>query len=262
MSKSLILTAVICVGVTLGYFASRAAHLVHFPNNQVAWPELQLSDVNDPTFSGPLKSLHLNEKQVGLDGWMYSIDDPKDVSATGVMPEDGRLLYSICRTIKAKNTLEIGFARGVSTLYILAALRANGSGTHTAVDPFERSDWHGIGLKKVEETHSQDIFHFLEMSSIAAIRQLSGQKFDFVFIDGSHLFDDTLVDFRLADLYCSERCVIAIHDVEFLPAVKKAVVFIERNRPDYVRLRSPVPAVGIFRRTGPDKRKWNHYADF
>lgn len=256
MKKRLILVFVCVAGLVIGYCFRVGVWRLR-ARDQIAWPELHSYALDDPSFTAALRSLHAHENQMGIDGRKHAVND-----ISGVNPEDGKLLYDICRTVKARNTLEIGFAYGVSTMYILAALRANGFGTHTAIDPFEKSEWDGIGLQKVVETHSEAQFRFIEEKSITAIHQLSGQQYDFIFIDGSHLFDDALLDFKLADTHCSDNCVIAFHDAGWMPAVQKTVHFIERNRADYVRLRSPVGIIALFRRIGTDKRDWQHFADF
>ena len=65
-----------------------------------------------------------------------------------------------------------------------------------------------------------------------------GAKFDFVFIDGYHSFDYTLLDFFYADLMLDVGGVVAVHDT-VMPSVYKSMRFIEALKP-YKRLSAPV----------------------
>jgi hypothetical protein len=58
-------------------------------------------------------------------------------------------MRDVCCSVKPNRTLEIGMGYGFSALFFLAAIAQNKVGRHTAVAPFQRSDWHGIGIAKV-----------------------------------------------------------------------------------------------------------------
>ncbi len=209
-------------------------------------------------FVNPIVSLHMQERQKGTDGAMYEID-----SQTGVPMEDGLQIYELVRKSKPQKTLEIGFAYGVSTLYFLAALRANGFGSHVAVDPFEVQDWKGIGLMKVREVKMGHSFQFISERSHPAMAKLGdqGMTFGIIFIDGSHLYDTAFADFVLADFLCSKGGHILLHDA-WMGSVKRIISFIERNREDFQRQPSSARNIAIFQKTGDDKRPWTHYKDF
>ena len=53
----------------------------------------------------------------------------------------GNLLYSLVRYLRPQQTLEVGMANGISSLYIAQALHDLGDGRHLAIDPFQQSDW-------------------------------------------------------------------------------------------------------------------------
>jgi len=56
-----------------------------------------------------------------------------------------------------------------------------------------------------------------------------GERFDFVFIDGRHLFDCVLVDFFYVDRLLEVGGYVALDDL-WMPAVRKVKSFILRNR--------------------------------
>ena len=211
-----------------------------------------------PAFVDLLVSLHESGPQKGSDGNTHKID-----ALVGVRPSDGLLIYELCRRVKPAKTLEIGFAYGVSTLYFLAAIKANGAGHHTAVDPFEITHWHGIGLTKVKEVGMENHLRFIPAMSYAAFVDLvrEGQKFEVIFIDGGHLFDNAFMDFTLGDLACPKGGHILIHD-PWMASVSKVVAFIEKNRRDYSRQPSSAPSMAVFVKTGEDQRIWTHFKAF
>jgi predicted O-methyltransferase YrrM len=96
-------------------------------------------------------------------------------------------------------SLEIGMAYGFSTLFLLAALAKNASGTHTAIDPFQSSLWHGVGIEKVRQVNGAEKFRLIEDfgTNVAADLARRKTRFDFIFIDGNHRYDDVMVDFTL-----------------------------------------------------------------
>lgn len=205
-----------------------------------------------------IASLHRGDPQRGTDGKMHKPD-----SITGVPMRDGLQIYDIVRRVKPKKTLEIGLAYGVSTMYFLAGLKANGFGSHIAIDPFEESDWKGIGLVKVQEVQMQKSFSFMPERSHTALARLADQKqtFDVMFIDGAHLYDIAFADFVLADAICPKDCYILLHDT-WMNSVQRIVSFIEKNRLDYTRRESSTANIAIFQKTGEDKRLWNHFEAF
>jgi len=211
-----------------------------------------------PDFVTAIAALHRGDPQKGIDGLMHKPD-----AITGVPLRDGLQLYDIVRQVKPKKTLEVGFAYGVSTMYLLAALKANGSGSHIAIDPFEVSDWHGIGLMKVKEVKMEDSFEFMPERSHPALTKLADRKqaLDVMFIDGAHLYDIAFTDFVLADAVCPKGCYILLHDM-WMNSVQRIVSFIENNRLDYTRRESSTPNIAIFQKTGDDKRDWDHFRAF
>ncbi len=208
-------------------------------------------------FRSGLLSMYYGEPQIGGDGKFYNIH-----STTYIPPEEGMWLFQLCRDFKPNATLEIGFAYGYSTLFFLAALSENGTGHHTAIDPFEDELWHGIGMCHAKSVESDDYFRFIKSKSIIALPHLANsEKFDVIFIDGNHRFDDALVDFTLSAELCTLGGYIVLDDM-WLPSIRMVAAFIHSNRPDFEELKAPLLNVAVFRRIGNDNREWNHYVQF
>ena len=71
----------------------------------------------------------------------------------------------------------------------------------------------------------------IEETSQLALPRLVGEKqqFGLIFIDGSHLFDDLLVDFFYADQLIPTDGVLVFDDL-WMPAVRKVLEFALTNR--------------------------------
>ena len=132
------------------------------------------------------------------------------------MPE-GAFLQRLVNDVKPKISLEIGCAYGVSTLYICESLSRVSSGTrHIVIDPFQSSQWRGIGRKNVEDAGFGALVDFREDYSELVLPQLvrEGLQVDFAFVDGWHTFDQVLVEFFFLNKLLRVGGVIAFDDAD------------------------------------------------
>jgi predicted O-methyltransferase YrrM len=145
--------------------------------------------------------------------------------------ETGALLYDVVYKGGLNSTLEVGMAYGLSTLFICQAHRDKGSGTHTAIDPYQGSRFRAIGLANVGKAGLDGYLRFHEAPSFEVLPALcrAGEVYDFAFIDGRHLFDYVLVDFFYIDQLLRVGGYVAFDDL-WLPQVRKVVSFVLRNR--------------------------------
>jgi predicted O-methyltransferase YrrM len=182
--------------------------------------------------------------------------------STRVSPEEGHLLKLLCEKIGAIDTLEIGFAYGFSTIWLLDALRAKPGSSHIAIDPYQKTLWGGVGLAFVEKLKYQKNFQWIDDLSVHALSNLSRQhkQFDFIFIDGNHLFDLVLTDFYLSDMVLRPGGLIVFDDV-WLPSVNKVTNFVFTNR-SYKYLPTTVKNVAVFEKISNDTRTWDHFIPF
>jgi predicted O-methyltransferase YrrM len=139
-------------------------------------------------------------------------------------------LYSVVRKLKPENTLELGFCCGASGLAILQGLEDNGLGTHHAVDPYQTSYADNMGRRNVSRASLEHRLEFFETfpENVAATLP----RMQFAFIDASHLFDFTMLDFVLVDKLLDAGAMLALHDT-WMPAIQKVIRFILSNR-DYM----------------------------
>ena len=76
-----------------------------------------------------------------------------------------------------------------------------------------------------------------------------------------HPYENVLLDFVLSDRICAPNGYIVLDDM-WMPSIQKVVKFVERNRADYARRKSPVENFVVFQKIGKEQRPWNHFVDF
>jgi predicted O-methyltransferase YrrM len=140
--------------------------------------------------------------------------------------DEARFLGAVVRGVRPRCSVEIGLAGGVSTVAILQALEENGGGEHHVVDPYQANYGDaGLELVRAAGLERRMVFHRAFPEEV-----LPGlPSLDFVFIDGSHLFDLTLMEFVLADKKLAVGGLVAWHDL-WMPSVQKAVRYVLANR--------------------------------
>jgi predicted O-methyltransferase YrrM len=128
----------------------------------------------------------------------------------GTSPERGRQLHDWVREHRPESCLELGFAHGVSSVYIATALEANGAGRLTSVDnlsalerePSAEDLLRSAGLEhRVELVYERSSYTWFlhrmlrERARDGAIEPL----YDFCFLDGAHTWADDGFAFLLVD---------------------------------------------------------------
>lgn len=171
-------------------------------------------------------------QQIYETGHVINEDGTKrEAFPAGLPQQDGQTLYNIVKDTKPARTLEVGMAFGISTLFICDGLSENGGGSHTAIDPWQEKWWKRVALLNAERAGYKDMVRFFAAPSYEVLPQLlgAGERFDFIFIDGNHRFEYTLVDFFYADKLLNTGGHVMLHD-PWLPGIRKVVSFIAANR--------------------------------
>jgi predicted O-methyltransferase YrrM len=210
-----------------------------------------------PAFRLRLKSMYSGELQPGNDG-------PVEIDKlTRISEPQGMWIYETCRQLKPKRSLEIGLAYGFSTIFILAAIDETGTGHHTALDPFQKNDWHGVGALQAKHLGMESFFQMLEEFSVVSLARFRTQKemFELIYIDGNHRFDDVLVDFTLAAEVCPVGGQILLDDM-WMPSVQTVVSWIRSNRKDFREIATPIENIAHFERISSDTRAWDNFVQF
>jgi predicted O-methyltransferase YrrM len=146
--------------------------------------------------------------------------------------ETGALLQELIEEKRPKVTMEIGLAYGISGLFICEALAKASGKKHIAVDAFQSSTWSGIGMHHLRQAGFGDLVELREQLSEDALPQMvqEGVKVDLAFIDGTHSFDQKIVDFFYVDRLLNVGGVIAFDDCDWA-SIRQACRYIATNRP-------------------------------
>ncbi len=163
---------------------------------------------------------------------------------SNVSGEQAARLYNLVRARKPDVTIEIGLGQGISALAITQALHDNGSGAvHHIVDPYQ-SRYEDIGLANLERAGLGEHFRFYEALPEEAVPTLPTAGF--AFIDASHLFDLTMLDFVLVDKRLEVGGLIGFHDL-WMSSLQKVLRYILTNRS--YRMYDDVPPMPVTARS-------------
>ena len=135
--------------------------------------------------------------------------------------EQCAFLQDIISKNKFKNSIEVGFAYGTSTLAIVEEVAKNG-GQHVVIDKFQNEGWAGNGLDLIEQAGYSDKLEFMGEFCFTALPKLllGNRRFDFAYIDSTKEFDWLLVDFFYIDQMLAIGGVIVFDDLAF-PGITK-----------------------------------------
>jgi predicted O-methyltransferase YrrM len=138
---------------------------------------------------------------------------------SAISQEEGEFLQETIRKARPRVSLEVGCAYGISSLYICEALREVNAAKHIIMDPYQHSEWEGIGLSNLRRAGYLDIVDFHEAASYQCLSRLAEDRVtvDFAFIDGSHIFDDVFVDFVLIDKLLRPGGIVILDDLSWPP---------------------------------------------
>jgi hypothetical protein len=146
---------------------------------------------------------------------------------SGISSSQAQTIFDLLERERPEATAEIGCANGGSTKAIAAALEQNGKGHHFAIDPYQASYWNDAGKIRISAANLSHRVTFHDEFPERIFHTLP--QLDFVFIDGSHLFDFTMVDFVVSDRQLKVGGILAFHDV-WMGAVRGVLRFVLSNR--------------------------------
>lgn len=131
-----------------------------------------------------------------------AVDDAGVVRDAGGLSTANNLaiIRSLVLKLRPKRTLEIGLATGGSALTFAAThqeLGARPDRQHVAIDPNQNEWWHNLGKTLIRRAGLDDFVEVIEEPSCLALpeKMRSGETFDLAYIDGSHAFQDAMLDF-------------------------------------------------------------------
>jgi predicted O-methyltransferase YrrM len=164
----------------------------------------------------------------------------KTVTATGetielrsvVTADFANCIYSLVRRERPEVMLEVGCAQGATALAITTALSENGTGRLISVDPFQSTDWQGVGVTALKRAGLDHLHTLVEDFDYLALPQLLtelGRTVDVAYIDGLHSLEYALLDFFYVDRLVKVGGVVGFNDCDW-PAVIPTLRFARHHR--------------------------------
>jgi predicted O-methyltransferase YrrM len=234
-----------------------------------------MNDVEEFAYCPMLRELKQTRRSVGRSG--------KTFESLVALSSDNNLrtLRRLMCELKPKRTLEVGLSFGGSGLVFTSSHRDNGnppSRQHIAIDPFQDSVWDDCGLVAIEKSDLAGYLDFRKAFSSIELPKLVSEesRFDLIYIDGSHLFEDVFIDAYYSMRLLADGGVVTFDDSSN-QHVRKVIRFLRTNcasglqeidlglyrRDDGASLRyrtakmlGRVQLTG-FRRTGKVDRNWD-----
>jgi predicted O-methyltransferase YrrM len=223
------------------------------------------------SFCAPLKEMIETGKTVDREGSTRTVTGASSVNNL-------LILRHLTLQQKPRHTLEIGLAYGASAATLLSCLNEAHAGddwSHTAIDPFQDSDWKSAGVVKAHEVAEPKAFRFYEDFSKMRLPALlkEEKRFGLIYVDGSHLFEDVFIDFFFGAELLELGGLILFDDCTD-QHVKKVIRFIKTNYRDFLeplqlegiiekpRYKSIANRLGFaqlkgFKKIGSPPRKWD-----
>jgi predicted O-methyltransferase YrrM len=191
---------------------------------------------------------HLNAKYPAL-GELLSATEltgktGKKVSTCGFSTLNNLWVLScLFQEIKPSRTLEVGMALGASaTLFSCMHRQQNPQAVavHHAIDPFQSEHYDSCTPVFLEKNNLEGVTVLHEKLSSLVLPSLveQGLKFGLIYIDGSHLFEDTFIDFYYSAMLCEVGGYIALDDCRDSHGLK-LVRFVRTNLQDFFEEVSP-----------------------
>jgi len=168
--------------------------------------------LSDPEAGGAFAAAAVRFATLGL-------ERIKDAANAG----DLRALFQLVHALRPRSILEIGTCNAASTAFMALAMRDLGAKEHciTTVDLVDVNDpakgiWQRSGMPypPSEMLERLGVDHLVQLVSggSAPFFRANDERFDFIFIDGSHRASDVYADVAGALACLNANGVIALHD--------------------------------------------------
>jgi predicted O-methyltransferase YrrM len=187
-----------------------------------------------------------------------------DDRVTALDPQKAAFLLELAASRKPASVLEIGLGWGFSA----AGLQSLGCVHRHVIIELEAGSPRALqGERNVRGAAPRpESLEFCWGDSHAVLPRLcaSGERFDLVFVDGGHRYDDVFVDFHFSRRLVAPGAVIVLDDT-WLPSVRTVVSWVETNLADQWRRlpASPALTLAAFEETArSDGRRWDHFSPF
>ena len=176
---------------------------------------------------------------------------------------EGKTLQYLIKKYSCKKCLEIGMAFAISSYYIL---QTNNYVKLVSIDPYQSTQWKNIGLKILKKYNLISRHKLIQKKSyevLPILLQKYEKTFDFIFIDGFHTFDYTLLDVFYSIKLLKKNGILVIDDV-LHNGVSKVISYIDTNYNLFLKkiVLKNIHTIGIYQVIEKDDRNWNFHNKF
>ena len=188
--------------------------------------------INDQTdllkLSPAINTLLSSRTIVGRSGRIHQVQGTSTINNLVV-------IANLMNEMKTTHTLEIGMAYGASTLVFCAThsnLNLEEQSEHIAIDPFQIKHYDDCGVISIQNANLDKYLQIHYEPSCYVLPQLmqQGKKYDLIYIDGSHLFEDAFLDAYFTLRLLRTGGVMLLDDSSD-PHVAKVISFLRSNLP-------------------------------
>lgn len=176
---------------------------------------------------------------------------------------EGKTLQYLINKYSCKHCLEIGMAFAISSYYIL---QTNNHTKLISIDPYQSLQWKNYGLKILKKYNLASRHKLIQKKSyevLPILLQKFEQKFDFIFIDGFHTFDYTLLDIFYSIKLLKKNGILVIDDV-LHKGVSKVISYIDTNYYHFLKkiILKNIHTICAYQVVESDNRDWNFHNKF
>lgn len=152
------------------------------------------------------------------------------------------LLHALILGTRPKTVLEVGSHIGSASVVIGSALKANGFGRSFHLEP--QPHYYSIMSQFIKEAELEGIaIPLMLFSTDPALKDVTGDDLDLIFLDANHSYSHALADIRICDQLLSDKGLILLDDVgaphsadictEARGGVRQALLDFLKERPEY-----------------------------
>jgi len=143
---------------------------------------------------------------------LYRLDTPERVGVVFTAPSDMRVderlfLYALVRGFQPERALEIGVFRGGGSAIIANAMEDNGKGILVGLDPAP-----DIKVREADLHGRYTLIRRPSPDGVPEARAAAGGPFDFVLVDGLHMYTQVRRDIDAILPHLAEGAYVLFHD--------------------------------------------------
>jgi predicted O-methyltransferase YrrM len=183
---------------------------------------------------------------------------------SSIKSEEGLTIYNTIIQNNFTKCLEIGMGYGISSIYILLALKKsiNNDKKLVSIDMLESKQWKNFGMKilkffeMIKYHQLIENMHYIELPKIVEMKE----NFDFIFINSWYSFENMIVILFYCSKILRKDGIIVINEI-YQPNIYKCIKFIDNNYKFFKKINSH-PSLAVYKKIIDDNRSWDYYNNF